>query len=122
MALAKANLGYPVDCVYNNTDTAVYTVASNTKTYIRSLLLHNTTASNDITVSIHFAQNSGGSAAAAADTNMVAKITLTGTDTYFFELAYPFILTSTNDTVRVKNLSTTQGDTVNVTVLGDQEA
>lgn len=122
MALAKANLGYPVACVYNNTETAVYTVTSSTKTYIRSLLLHNTTSSNDITVSIHFVQNSQGQVGTVADSNMVAKITLTGTDTYFFELAYPFILAANNDRVVVKNLSTTQGDTVNVTVLGDQEA
>lgn len=121
MALAKANLGYPVACVYN-TETAAYTVTSSTKTYIRSLLLHNTTSSNDITVSIHFVQNSQGQVGTVADSNMVAKITLTGTDTYFFELAYPFILAANNDRVVVKNLSTTQGDTVNVTVLGDQEA
>lgn len=122
MALAKANLGYPVACPYNNTDTAVYTVSSSKKTYVRGLLLHNTTTGNNITVTVHFAENSGGSAAAASDTNKVARLTLAASDTYFFELTYPFILESNNDTIRVKNLSTTSGDTVNVTVLGDRES
>jgi len=49
-------------------------------------------------------------------------LTLSASDTYFFELAYPFILEANNDTIRVKNLSTTSGDTVNVTVLGDRES
>jgi len=122
MALAKANLAYPVACVYNNTDTTVYSVSSSKKAYIRGLLLHNTTTGNNITVSIHFVANSGGSVGSSVDSNMVAKLTLNATDTYFFELPYPFILESNGDAVKVKNLSTTSGDTVNVTPLGDRES
>lgn len=122
MALAKANLGYPVACLYNNSDNTAYAVSSSKKAYIRGLLLHNTTTNNEITVSVHFVANSGGSVASSSDSNKVAKLTLSPSDTYFFELAYPFILESNGDSVKVKNLSTTSGDTVNVVVLGDRES
>lgn len=123
MALQKVGLGFPV-VVENNTTGTVYAVASNTKSYIRGILIHNQAAVNSVTTDIHVVQNNAGSVDAATAANRVAKLTLAPTDTYFFELPFPVVIGTTNDAILVRN-NAGSGDTdddLTVLVLGDKEA
>ena len=121
MALAKVGLGFPVSCAINST-TTVYANPASTVTYVRSLLIHNVATVNQVTLSVHVIANSGGAVGSTADSNRVFRLTLEPLDTYFTELAFPIILTGTNDSIRVVNSNTTAGDTLTVMLLGDKEA
>jgi hypothetical protein len=123
MALQKVGLGFPV-VVENNTTTAVYSVASNTKSYIRGILVHSQATVNSVVVDIHVVQNSAGSLGTVTASNRVAKLSLQPRDTYFFELPFPIVISATNDAIFVKN-NAGSGDTADdltVLVLGDKEA
>lgn len=123
MALQKVGLGFPV-VVENNTTTAVYSVASNTKSYIRGILVHSQATVNSVVVDIHVVQNSAGSLGTVTTNNRVAKLSLQPLDTYFFELPFPIVISATNDAIFVKN-NAGSGDTADdltVLVLGDKEA
>jgi hypothetical protein len=123
MALQKVGLGFPV-VVENNTTTAVYSVASNTKSYIRGILVHSQATVNSVVVDIHVVQNSAGSLGTVTASNRVAKLSLQPLDTYFFELPFPIVISATNDAIFVKN-NAGSGDTADdltVLVLGDKEA
>jgi len=126
MALSKSNLGFPV-VVGGATTTAVYTVSSSKKSYIRCILIHNVGIDTNIsqTARIYMVPNSGGSAGVATVGNTVARLTLVPNDTVFFEPQYPFTLESNGDTIQVYNEgangpSGATNDIV-VTVLGDKE-
>ena len=123
MALQKVGLGFPV-VVQNNATGTVYAVASNTKSYIRGILIHNQSTVNSVTTDIHVVQNSAGVVGSATASNRVAKLTLAPTDTYFFELPFPVVIAATNDAILVRN-NAGSGDTADdltVLVLGDKEA
>lgn len=123
MALQKVGLGFPV-VVENNTTGTVYAVASNTKSYIRGILIHSQAPANQVTFDVHVVANSSGSVGTATAANRVAKLTLNPSDTYFFELPYPIVISATNDAILVKN-NAAVGDTsddLTVLVLGDKEA
>ena len=126
MALSKSNLGFPV-VVGGATTTAVYTVSSSKKSYIRCILIHNVGIDTNVsqTARIYMVPNSGGSAGVATVGNTVARLTLVPNDTVFFEPQYPFTLESNGDTIQVYNEgangpSGATNDIV-VTVLGDKE-
>ncbi len=123
MALQKVGLGFPV-VVENNTTGTVYAVASNTKSYIRGIIIHNQSTLNSISTDVHVVQNSTGSVGTATAANRVAKLSLQPLDTYFFELPFPVVISATNDAILVKN-NAGSGDTADdltVLVLGDKEA
>ena len=127
MALSKSNLGFPV-VVGGATTTAVYTVSSSKKSYIRCILIHNVGIDTNIsqTARIYMVPNSGGSAGVATVGNTVARLTLVPNDTVFFEPQYPFTLESNGDTIQVYNEgangpSGATNDIV-VTVLGDKDS
>ena len=123
MALQKVGLGFPV-VVENNTTGTVYAVASNTKSYIRGIIIHNQSTLNSISTDVHVVQNSTGSVGTATAANRVAKLSLQPLDTYFFELPFPVVISATNDAILVKN-NAASGDTADdltVLVLGDKEA
>ena len=126
MALSKSNLGFPV-VVGGATTTAVYTVSSSKKSYIRCILIHNVGIDTNVsqTARIYMVPNSGGLAGVATVGNTVARLTLVPDDTVFFEPQYPFTLESNGDTIQVYNEgangpSGATNDIV-VTVLGDKE-
>ena len=119
MALAKVGLG-TVTRVALGTTSTVLTVGSAKTCYIRSVIIHNIDILNSSTVKIHIVPNSEGSAGTASSDNQLAQLSIQPTDTYFFELAYPITLASTDDTIQVYNSSTT--DAINVLILGDKEA
>lgn len=123
MALQKVGLGFPV-VVENNTTGTVYAVASNTKSYIRGIIIHNQSTLNSVSTDVHVVQNSTGSVGTATAANRVAKLSLQPLDTYFFELPFPVVISATNDAILVKN-NAASGDTADdltVLVLGDKEA
>lgn len=121
MALAKLGLGFPVSCSANAT-TTVYANPATTTAYIRSLLLHNRSSTDVVSMSIHLVQNSTGAVGSVADSNRIARIALQPFDSYFLELAFPITLTATNDAIRAVNHNTTAGQDANILILGDKEA
>lgn len=134
MALAKANLGFPV-VVSAGTTATVYSVGSAKTTYIRSIVICNTFSggiSSTIpqTVQIYMVPNSGGSVGVATAGNRIGRVSLTADDTFFYDLQYPITLQSNGDSIQVYNEGTyaytlsgivTATNPVNVVVLGDKE-
>ena len=127
MALSKSNLGFPV-VVGGATTTAVYTVSSSKKSYIRCILIHNVGIDTNLsqTARIYMVPNNDGNAGVATVGNTVARLTLVPDDTVFFEPQYPFTLESNGDTIQVYNEgangpSGATNDIV-VTVLGDKDS
>lgn len=130
MALAKANLGFPL-VVSAGTTATVYSVGSAKTAYIRSVVLYNSTvgtANTDLaqTAQIYMVPNNGGSVGTATDGNRIARISLTADDTFFYELQYPITLSSNGDSIQVFNEGTfnlgAATNPINVIVLGDREA
>ena len=120
MALTKDGLGFIVTVAASATETITGTlVASNKNVYVRGLLIYNTSTSSNQTCEIHVVPNSSGSAGGATAANKIARMTLTASDTAFFEFPYPLTLKDTGDSVRVVNGS---GSTVNVLPIGDVES
>ena len=120
MALTKNGLGAIVTVAASATQTITGTVvASNKNVYIRGLLIYNTSTSATQVCEIHVVPNSGGSVGSAAAANKIGRLSLSPSDTAFFEFPYPLTLTDTNDCIRVVNGS---GSTVNVLPIGDVEA
>lgn len=134
MALAKANLGFPV-VVSAGTTATVYSVGSAKTTYIRSIVICNTftgAASSTIaqTVQIYMVPNSGGSVGVATEGNRIGRVSLSADDTFFYDLQYPITLQNDGDSIQVFNEGTyaytlsgivTATNPVNVVVLGDKE-
>ena len=120
MTLAKNGLGAIVTVAASATGTITGTlVASNKNVYVRGLLIFNTSTSANQTCEIHVVPNSGGSAGSVAAANKIGRLTLSASDTAFFEFPMPLTLTDTGDSVQVVNEA---GSTVNVLPVGDVEA
>ena len=118
MTLTKNGLGAIVEVPASNT-RFIATVAGNKNVFIRGLLIHNTSTSTAQVCEIHVVPNSGGSVGSKAAANKIARMTLSASDTAFFEFPYPLTLTATNDCIQVYNSS---GSTVNVLPIGDVES
>jgi hypothetical protein len=136
MALAKANLGFPV-VVSAGTTATVYSVGSAKTAYIRSIVIYNSSSSGAAsstiaqTVQIYAVPNSGGSVGVATAGRCIGRVSLTPDDTFFYDLQYPITLQNTGDSIQVYNEGTyaytlsgiaTAINPVNVMVLGDKEA
>jgi hypothetical protein len=134
MALAKANLGFPVVVSAGTTATA-YSVGSAKTAYIRSIVICNTfsgSISSTIaqTVQIYMVPNSGGSIGVATAGNRIGRVSLSADDTFFYDLQYPITLQNTGDSIQVYNEGTNAytlsgiapaTNPINVVVLGDKE-
>ena len=131
MALAKANLGFPIQ-IAAGTTSAVYTVSSGKTAYIRSIVVYNGTvgtANTNLPQTVHFfmVPNSGGVAGTGTSVNRIGRVNLTSDDTFFFDLQYPITLQNTGDSIQIYNEGisgtggTTVTNTVNAFVLGDRE-
>jgi hypothetical protein len=130
MALAKANLGFPLVVSAGTTQTA-YQVGSAKTAYIRSIVIYNSTvgtANTDLaqTAQIYMVPNNGGSVGTATEGDRIARISLSPDDTFFYEPQYPITLPNTGDSIQVFNEGTfnlgAATNPVNVLVLGDKEA
>jgi hypothetical protein len=134
MALAKANLGFPV-VVSAGSTVAICTVSSAKTTYVRSIVICNTfsgSISSTIaqTVQIYVVPNSSNNVGVATSGNRIGRVSLTPDDTFFYDLQYPITLQNTGDSIQVFNEGTyaygfsgiaTATNPVNVMVLGDRE-
>ena len=135
MALAKANLGFPIVVSAGTTGTA-YIVGSAKTAYIRSIVICNTfsgSISSTIaqTVQIYAVPNSTGALGVATAGNRIGRVSLTADDTFFYDLQYPITLQNTGDSIQVFNEGSfaftysgiaTATNPVNIMILGDREA
>ena len=119
MALTKDGLGAIVEC--NATaDTTILTVGAGGKNiYVRGLLIFNQSPTANQTCEIHVIPNNSGSLGTKTDSNKIGRLTLTASDTAFFEFPYPLTLTTTNDSILISNMV---GSKVNVLPIGDVES
>jgi hypothetical protein len=135
MALAKANLGFPIVVSAGTTGTA-YIVGSAKTAYIRSIVICNTfsgsiSSTTAQTVQIYAVPNSAGALGVATAGNRIGRVSLTADDTFFYDLQYPITLQNTGDSIQVFNEGSfaftysgiaTATNPVNVMILGDREA
>jgi hypothetical protein len=120
MALTNNGLGGVVAVSASGTTTlAGTTVSSNKNVHVKGLLIFNTSTTTAQICEIHVVPNSGGSSGSAAASNKIGRLTLTASDTAFFEFPYPLALTDTGDAILIANGS---GSTVNVLPLGNVES
>ena len=119
MTLTKDGLGAIVEC-NAAADTDIITVGSDNKNiYVRGLLIFNQSTASNQTCEIHIIPNNSGSVGAKADNNKIGRLTLTASDTAFFEFPYPLTLTTEHDRIVISNMV---GAKVNVLPIGDVES
>lgn len=97
---------------------SIYANPASTKTFVRGLILHNTSASAE-TVKVYVVPDSSGSLGTAGAGNRVLNVSLPANDTLIWEFPYPAVLTDTNDSIQAE---TTTASKVTVLVLGDKDA
>ena len=117
MALARTDLTAVTQIGMAST-VAVVTVGGGQTCYVKSIMLHNLNESADQNCNIYVVPNSGGSAGTIGTANRIARVGVGSDDTFFFEPAYPIVLTKTGDTLQVGNEGIT-ADSINVYVTGD---
>jgi hypothetical protein len=130
MALAKSNLGFPIVVAAGST-VAICTVGLAKTTYIRSIVIYNSTvgtSSTDLSqqAQIYMVPNNSNNVGTATDGNRIARISLVANDTFFYEPQYPITLQNNGDSIQVFNEGTfnlgAATNPINVLVLGDREA
>ena len=117
MALARTDLTAVTQIGMAST-VAVVTVSAGQTCYVKSIMIHNLNENNAQNCNIYVVPNSGGSAGTIGTANRIARVGVGSDDTFFFEPAYPIVLTKTGDTLQVGNEGSTP-DSINVYVTGD---
>jgi hypothetical protein len=98
---------------------ALITNAASTKTWIRGIVLHNTSASTAITVKLYNVPDSGGAVGTAAASNQFFEKEIAIAGTHYIDLPGPgFVLSDTNDTIQGED---GVGSTVSIWFIGDNE-
>ncbi len=97
---------------------SIYSNSSGEKTYLRSLIFHNTNTTDE-TVKVYNVPDSSGSVGTADTSNRFLAFTLPANDTFEFSPEYPIVLTDENDSIQAE---TTTASKVTVQVLGDKDA
>lgn len=134
MALAKQNLGFPINVSFGTT-VSICEVTSSQKIYIRSLLVYNSSVESASpntpqTFQVYIVPNDSGSVGIASSTDRILRASIISDDTYFMELQYPIILENNGDSLQVFNEGdyawiqsgiATSYSALNVLVLGDKE-
>ena len=120
MALNRGNLGFTTQ-VSMGSSFPVYVVGSGQTTYIKGIILHNTSETLGTNARIHVVENNGGAIAAGDSTTAIAYVGVATAETYFFEPAYPITLENNGDCIYIENASAIGGD-LNILILGDKEA
>ena len=100
MALARTDLT-PVYQVGAATTVGVVTVGSGQTVFIKSVLIHNLNLSTDQNVKVHVVPNSSGSAGSSSSITQIARVGVATADTFFFEPAYPIVLSNNGDWIDV---------------------
>ena len=96
---------------------SIYANPASTKTYIRGIVLHNTNTTAEI-VELHNVPDSAGSLGTAAATNKFLRVSVAANDTVTVDLAYPLVLTDTNDSIQAV---TTTVSKVTIMLQGDKD-
>ena len=113
MALTRGRLSN-VTVVAAGATSAAVTVASNKKVYVKSIAVHDGSATGvACTAHVYVVPNGG----AVGDATRMFNIALSAKETVMIEPAYPIVLEDTGDTLQVGAL----GGTINVLVNGDKE-
>jgi len=95
-----------------------YSNPSSTKSYIRSVILHNTHTS-DVTVSLYNVPDSSGSVGTAATSNKFFSRLLKNNETVEFGFFYPITLVDTNDSLQA---DASVNNVVTILINGDTDA
>jgi hypothetical protein len=82
--------------VATGASASFYANPASTKTYVGSIILHNSAGAERI-VTLNNVPDSAGSLGTPAATNQNFKVTLATLETLILEPKYPFVLTDTND-------------------------
>ena len=111
MALERGKLA-DVTVVASGATGTIITVASSKKVYIKSIMLFSPSGST-ATAEVFVVPNGG----TAANATKMFKVSLAVDETVLIEPAYPIVLDTTGDTLRV----TATSQDVNVLITGDKE-
>lgn len=115
MTMQRAKLA---DIQYVGSSAAtIYTNPSSTKSFIRSIVLHNTNTTTE-TVKLYVVPDAGGSVGTASAASRILNIALASNETFVWDM-YPITLSDTNDTLQAE---TTTASKVTVLVCGDKDA
>lgn len=114
MALQRTRIG--VLTAVPTSAAALTTNPADATTYVRGIVLHNTSATA-IEVAIHWVQPSGGAVGAAATANRIFDVVLIAKETVTLEIPYALQMTAANETVQA--IGSAAGVTAFVT--GDRE-
>lgn len=117
MALAKTSLSSLIS-VGGITTVGIYTNPSNTKTYIKSFVIHNPGSSN-VLCKLYQVSPSGGSVGTASSNNQFFSQYINSGETTFLEYPYPLTLIDTNHSIRF--FIETVGSVINIQILGDRD-
>ena len=116
MALTRGRLSN-VTVVSAGATSAAVTVASNKKVYVKSIAIHDgsATAGAGVACTAHvYVVPNGGS---VGDSTRMFNVALTAKETVLIEPSYPIVLEATGDTLQVG----ANTGTINVLVNGDKE-
>jgi len=116
MALSRGRLSN-ITTVAAGATSAAITVASNKKVYVKSILIHDGSATDGAgvacTAHVYVVPNG----VAIGDSTRMFNLTLTAKETVLIEPSYPIVLEDTGDTLQIG----AAGGTINVLVNGDKE-
>jgi len=87
-----------IAAVATGASASVYANPASTKTYVATIVLHNTSGSTKV-VTLNNVPDSGGSLGTPAAGNQNFKISLATLETVILEPKYPWVLTDTNDAI-----------------------
>jgi hypothetical protein len=96
----------------------VYTNPTDTTTYIRSVILHNT-HSSEVTVNLHNVPNNAGAIGTATTSNRFFSRVLKNTETIEFGFYYPITLIDANESLQA---SSSVNNVVTILISGDKDA
>lgn len=117
MALAKTELSTIVSVVGVNT-VGLYTNPAATKTYIKGFVIHNAGVSSSF-CNLYHVPNVSGTVGTASSNNRFFSQYIDSGETTFLEYPYPLTISGTNDSIRFYN--PTQGQVINIQILGDRD-
>ena len=120
MTLAKTGLGAVVECSGGSNTDIVAVENEGKNIYVRGLLIFNTKTTGTQVCEIHVMNNHSGSEQNKTDSNKIGRLTLTPSDTAFFEFPYPLTLTTQHDRIVLSNAL--GNEEVNVLPIGDKES
>ena len=106
-----------IAAVATGSPASFYANPASTKTYVGSLVLHNTSGSDKV-VTLNNVPDSAGSLGTPSTSNQNFNVTLAANETLIIEPKYPFVLTDENDAL----FGLADGSGVTVQALGSTDS